>query len=273
MKRSVILLLMSGLLAVSCATSVQLSSIEPRFQDGIYYKPRLKTAPRSAESFKIQPINADTVIYTPSVTIALGIPIWRNWWWNDPFYWDPWFRWNPWCWDPWYRWDPWYWDSWYWRRPYYDPWWRPYPASRPIIIDRGRYYYGSRSSAGIGSATRQGGAGYIRRGGSGSYSPGYGGSGGIRRNYSVSPYSGSNITRDVGKSVRNNVQKSGQTGRTGSYSGRTRSYSGSGGYSGSSRSGGYSGGYSGGASRSGGGYSGGGSSMRSGGGGHSGGRR
>lgn len=258
MKRSVILLLMSGLLAVSCATSVQLSSIEPRFQDGIYYKPRLKTAPRSAESFKIQSINADTVIYTPSVTIALGIPIWRNWWWNDPFYWDPWYRWDP----------------WYWRQPYYDPWWRPYPYPAPIIIDRGRYYYGSRNSVGIGSATRQGGAGYIRRGGSGSYSPGYpGGSGGIRRNYSVSPYSGSNITRDVGKSIGNNVQRSNQTGRTGSYSGRTRSYSGSGGYSGGSRSGSYGGGYSGGASRSGGGFSGGGSSMRSGGGGHSGGRR
>ncbi|MBQ0093683.1 MAG: hypothetical protein KBS36_03490 [Bacteroidales bacterium] len=269
MKRSIILLLVSGLMAVSCATTVRISSIEPLYQDGIYYKPKLKTAPLSKESFQIQPADTTIVLYSPSVTFAVGIPVWRNWWWNDPFYWDPWYSW-----DPWYRWNNWYrWDPWYRHGPYYDPWW--HPAHRPVIIDRSRYYYGSRSSVGIGGAARHGGAGYVRRGGSSVSYPGYSGGGGYSRSGAVSSYSGSNVSRNVSRSTQNRTGGSSWSERSrnsssGSYSGRSRTYTGSSSSGSSSRSSGYSGGssFSGRSS-----FSGGGSSMRSGGGGHSSGRR
>ncbi len=275
MKRSIILLLVSGLMAVSCATAVQISSIEPLYQDGIYYKPKLKTAPLSKESFQIQPADTTIVLYSPSVTFAVGIPIWHSWWWNDPFYWDPWYRFDPWYrWNYRYSWNPWYrWDPWYRYGPYYDPW--GYPVYRPVIVDRSRHYYGSRTSVGIGSATRRGGAGSVRRGGSAVSYSGYSGGGGYSRSGSVSAYSGSNISRNVSKSTQNKAGGSSWSERSrssssGSYSGRSRTYSGSTGSGGSSRSSGYSGGssFSG---RS--GFSGGGSSVRSGGGGHSSGRR
>ena len=312
MKRSVLLILLGGLLAVSCGTNGQLAS-NPAFSDGIYYKPEpvIKMASESAgEPFIIERPDS-------SLTIILNGPVWLapycgyNFFWNGP--WTSWY--NPfypygwgwtWGWEPFdfWRWhDYWCWNRWWrWDRPWYGPgYYDPYP-----IIYRSNVYYGSRSSAYAQRGSR-GGAGYSRRGaismgaGSGRYS------GGSFRGSDLSRITGGSVSGGGAVSGRSydGVSRSAVTTRSGGYSrsgggtrsssadrrssslggsqSSSRSYSGSSsssrsysGSSGSSRS--YSG--SSGSSRSYGGgssssrsYGGGPSSYRSGGGGHSGGRR
>ena len=181
MKRSLIILAFSALLAVSCGTTAGIYSSANRFQDGIYYRAQEpeftplteeEIASRAALGLKSREYDTLVVVVEPFLYSSIRPYPWYGGYysyrWYRPYYswscWDPFWDpyWSYYCWDP--FWDPYWYGPGFWYGPSYwhDPWYHHhYPvwgatshsqwASHPGVSrsSSGRISRSATSSSGV----------------------------------------------------------------------------------------------------------------------------